>query len=212
MSESPEPSIDRSLLLRIVKAVELPVAATEPEAERLLACLGEIIRLVIRRAPTGPRMTQRQMDEVMKAHDTFHELLASFQDSWNAPPPLSTKSLQSGAPVSPWTRWRDRTRFEADDQLNWNAVGELIAVYEALFAETVATANEDVGESRPLAFLRETFAVVRELVPAEVRDCDRYYYIAPSNSSLNKRLKRLRRDEILSGEALVRRFIPSDSQ
>jgi hypothetical protein len=207
-NERSELLIDPEAVRTIIRAAGRRVAAEGVLLERLEACLAEAISRAIRKAPAKKLLIPREMRSVMKAHDRFDKLLSSLQSAGNPPPMLPSATMESGSRETPWTRWMDGLAFrsEKEELLNWEAIGEFLAIYEALFAERIMKANADTGVSHPVSFLKAAFRAVKAKVTAEQHDLARWYYQAPSVSALNERLERLRLEGMVPGELLVRRF------
>lgn len=213
MKQPTETLVDPEIVQAIIDAAAPCTPAVGDRGDRLRACLAESVRRIVRKAPSRKLLTPREMERVMKAHDRFDKVLRSVQGAGN-PPPMLWREYDSGTPMTPWTHWMESLKFreEKEELLNWKAIGELLAIFEALFGERIVQSNSDAGDSCPMCFLKEAFAAARGLVPQEKQDLARWYYIAPSASSLNKRLDRLRAEEMSAGESIVRVYLEADSQ
>ena len=199
MTVQPEIRIEAGEVSKIIEAAGLEVAAAEPTAGKLRAILAQTVSEMLRNAPTRKPLTRREFEKVERLHDRFDQLLRSYQGTGNPPPMLPVYTLESGKQITTWERWLDSLKLHGgkrEESINWAAVGELLVIYEMLFETAVVTENAEFGDSKPVAFLRAAFALVKRGVADERIQIAPWYYMAPGVSSLNARLKDLRANEM----------------
>ncbi len=178
------PALPAASVHAILDVARQPIPRTPAIIDALSQWLSDWMVHAIQRGGAKP-LTMQDVNRLDGAYRRFHEVVQELQDRRNPPPKIPCIDLKTD-----WEFWITTNKaigFKRGrpESVDWQLIGELIALYEAI-SPTPASASQENGPT--MRFLKRSLQELEKHAPP----ADGSNFQCPKVGALRPQLKRLR--------------------